>query len=225
MDHPFEQWKQSKDDAFTERFSPYLSMMRRQCRRLAGNVWDGDDLLQHALIKSFKAWQENPSRPITKAYLYRIISNAWIDDHRSMRLPEFVQESFDDMAARTDASQANERLFAAMKIILEKLNRSQILVYLMHEGWGLSAAAIGKRCGMTAGNVRVILHRAKKRLASVQRELVPGKMLSDRDLARWLTAFQSGDPERLLTLFQNDQLQSKTYSSRGSCGINCQCAA
>ncbi|WP_028983147.1 RNA polymerase sigma factor [Sporolactobacillus terrae] len=225
MNHPFEQWKQSKDDAFTEQFSPYLSMMRRQCRRLAGNVWDGDDLFQHALIKSFKAWQANPSRPMTKAYLYRIISNAWIDDYRKMRLPEFVQESFDDMAARTDVPQAKERLSAAMKIILEKLNRNQILVYLMHEGWGLSAAAIGKRCGITAGNVRVILHRAKKRLTSAQREFVSGRMLSDRDLARWLTAFQSGDPERMLTLFQNDRLQSKTYSSCGSRGITCQLAA
>src|SRR6516162_1402757 len=50
------------------------------CRRLTGNVWDGEDLVQDTLVRVFSllgktdARLENP-----KAYLIRTAANLWID--------------------------------------------------------------------------------------------------------------------------------------------------
>ena len=138
---------QARDDAFAQRIRPYMTMMHRQCVRLAGNVWDGDDLFQRSMMKCFKAWQERATRSITKAYLYRIISNTWIDEHRKVRVTEHSQESFDDIAARSEEKNTSEHFASAMKIVLEKLNARQRLVYLMQAGLGLTAPVVAKRLG------------------------------------------------------------------------------
>ncbi|MCL1632233.1 sigma-70 family RNA polymerase sigma factor [Sporolactobacillus sp. CPB3-1] len=185
-----------QNEAFARSMQPYMSAIRHQCAQLAGNPWDGDDLFQQVMMKCFKAWRANPLRSITKAYLYRIISHAWIDAHRKRRVSESVRESFDDMAAAPKSTDG--KLAEAMKIVLNQLTDRQRLVYLMKAGWGLSASEIAEYCGETAGNVRVLYFRAKKRLASRQETL-----LSDPDeivLADYMAAFLSGEPERLLSL-------------------------
>jgi RNA polymerase sigma-70 factor (ECF subfamily) len=201
-----------------------MAMMRRQCVRLAGNVWDGDDLFQRAMMKCFKAWQDCETRPLTKAYLYRIISNTWIDDHRKVRVTELVRDSFEDVAGRSEEKKTSEQFAAAMKIVLEKLNARQRLVYLMQAGLGLTASEVAKRLGETEGNVRVIYHRAKKCVASHQPSLDahPG----ERRLARYISAFQSGDPDRLLALYHEEAcLHNARQSGFGGSGITCRLAA
>ncbi|SFG25718.1 RNA polymerase sigma factor [Sporolactobacillus nakayamae] len=215
---------QARDDAFAQRIRPYMTMMRRQCVRLAGNTWDGDDLFQRAMMKCFKAWQERETRPLTKAYVFRIISNTWIDDHRKVRVTEETQESFDDVAGRSDEKNTSDHFAAAMKIVLEKLNARQRLVYLMQAGLGLTASEVAKRLGETEGNVRVIYHRAKRCVASHQPSLDahPG----ERRLARYISAFQSGDPDQLLTLYHEEtRLYNARKSGFGGSGITCRLAA
>lgn len=215
---------QARDDAFARIIRPYMTMMHRQCLRLAGNVWDGDDLFQRAMMKCFKAWQERETRPFTKAYFFRIISNTWIDDHRKVRVKEHSQESFDDVAGRSEEKHTSEHFATAMKIVLEKLNTRQRLVYLMQAGLGLTASEVAKRCGETEGNVRVIYHRAKKCIASHQ----PGSDAhpDERRLARYISAFQSGDPDRLLALYYEEtHLHHARKSGFGDSGITCRLAA
>ncbi|MCO7128173.1 sigma-70 family RNA polymerase sigma factor [Sporolactobacillus shoreicorticis] len=215
---------QARDDAFARRIRPHMAMMRRQCVRLAGNAWDGEDLFQRAMLKCFKAWQKRVTRTFTKAYLYRIISNTWIDEHRKVRVTEHAQESFDEIAACSEGKKTSEQFISAMKIVLERLNAKQRLVYLMQAGWGLTAPEIAKRLGETEGNVRVIYHRAKRRVASDQ----PGAdtLPDERRLARYINAFQSGDPDRLLALYREEAHRHHVRESGfGDSGFICRMAA
>jgi RNA polymerase sigma-70 factor (ECF subfamily) len=214
----------ARDDAFAQRMRPYMAMMRKQCVRLAGNVWDGDDLFQRAMMKCFKAWQDCETRPLTKAYLYRIISNTWIDDHRKVRATELVRDSFEEVAGRSEEKKTSEQFVAAMKIVLEKLNARQRLVYLMQAGLGLTASEVAKRLGETEGNVRVIYHRAKKCVASHQPS--SDAHSDERRLTRYINAFQSGDPDQLLVLYHEEtRLHHARKSSFGGSGITCRLAA
>src|SRR5262249_29481514 len=71
------------------------------CRKLTGNVWDGEDLVQDTLVRVFSllgktdAKLENP-----RAYLIRTATNLWIDrvrrsarEHAALVLEEAGRES------------------------------------------------------------------------------------------------------------------------------------
>ncbi|MCY9698322.1 RNA polymerase sigma factor [Paenibacillus alginolyticus] len=51
----------------------------RYCLHITHNQWDAEDLSQEVLFKVYKVVKSDPSRMISKAYLYRIASNAWKD--------------------------------------------------------------------------------------------------------------------------------------------------
>jgi RNA polymerase sigma-70 factor (ECF subfamily) len=64
----------------------WKSTLLRYSMRIAGNRWDAEDLAQDAALKVMKAVQENPARPVTNAYLYRIALNVWKDKQRKRRV-------------------------------------------------------------------------------------------------------------------------------------------
>src|SRR5207245_9317906 len=53
------------------------------CRRLAGNVWDTEDLVQDTLLRAFGHWGVTyPAIRDPRAYLLRTATNVWIDTLR-----------------------------------------------------------------------------------------------------------------------------------------------
>lgn len=113
-----------------------------------------------------------------------------------------------------------------MRIVLNRLNPRQRLVYLMQAGWGLTASEVAELCGESEGNVRVIYHRARKRILS--RLADPDQRLDETLLDRYIAAFQSGDTERLLALYREETAVRSRKAHRmpsGAQGIRCLLAA
>lgn len=189
-----------ENNLFNETLETHQFLMKKYCRSLTGTKWDSDDLFQVASLKFFQAWKKNPSRPITKAFLYRIISHAWIDGHRKQRLAEQVLDSFEVMKGRTGMNVNESRLLFGIQLLRKRLTEKQCLVFMMRNGWGMSPSEIAEQTGLSEGNVRVISHRAAEKLNG----LVPGEPESDTDTwtIRYADAFQSGDPARLLRVYR-----------------------
>jgi RNA polymerase sigma-70 factor (ECF subfamily) len=63
--------------------APLRPALHGVCRRLTGNLWDAEDLLQETLLRGFPALGqihhgiENP-----RGYLLRTATNLWIDQQR-----------------------------------------------------------------------------------------------------------------------------------------------
>src|SRR5512142_1777104 len=70
-------------NAFVDMLVPFRPELHRYCRRLTGDIWDAEDLMQDTLLKGFAALGmaqgsvENP-----RGYLIRIATNLWIDTQR-----------------------------------------------------------------------------------------------------------------------------------------------
>jgi RNA polymerase sigma-70 factor (ECF subfamily) len=67
----------------------------RYCRRLTGNPWDADDLVQETLMRGFSILglgQDEIKNP--RAYLLRIASNAWIDWQRRKAVEASAVDQF-----------------------------------------------------------------------------------------------------------------------------------
>lgn len=194
--------KKREEELFLYSARPFFGEMRGWCTSLAGSAWDGDDLFQNSMIKLYRAWVRRPSRPITKAYLYRIVSNTWIDGHRKVSIDETVTDSMERFAGEEGKKQTADRLTEAMKVLIEELSAKQRLIFLLIAGMDYRAAEAAEMIGESESNVRVIYHRARKKLASCGR-VFP---VRDRDeLAdRYVAAFQSRLPERLLYLYRQE---------------------
>src|SRR5260370_21956080 len=68
---------------YIDRLAPLRPALHGYCRRLSGNLWDAEDLVQDTLLRAFRtlgsvhARIENP-----RAYLLRTATNLWIDTVR-----------------------------------------------------------------------------------------------------------------------------------------------
>jgi RNA polymerase sigma-70 factor (ECF subfamily) len=134
------------------------------CRRLTGNVWDGEDLVQDTLVRVFSllgktdARLENP-----KAYLIRTAANLWIDRiRRSAReqaamVLEQTTSHAGTPADAPDAAPAAEQLFQ----VLHPQERAAIL---MKEVFELSLEETAAILSTTVGAVKSALSRARGRL-------------------------------------------------------------
>src|SRR5262245_26113635 len=76
---------------YVDFLAPYRPDLHRYCVRLAGNLWDGEDLVQDTVVRVFamlgKRWAsiDNP-----RAYLARTATNLWIDRLRRQELERSV---------------------------------------------------------------------------------------------------------------------------------------
>ena len=74
----------NEDQEFMRSIDPFIKSLKGYCKSLCQSKWDGEDLFQETMIKALKKWRKDPSA-LTKAYLYRIASNSWIDAHRKQQ--------------------------------------------------------------------------------------------------------------------------------------------
>jgi RNA polymerase sigma-70 factor (ECF subfamily) len=134
------------------------------CRRLTGNVWDAEDLVQDTLIRVFSllgktdAQLEHP-----KAYLIRTAANLWIDrvrrsarEHAAMVL-EQSEPAFNAPHDISDAQSATGQLF-------QSLHPQERAAIVMKEVFDLSLEETAEMIGTTVGAVKSALSRARGRL-------------------------------------------------------------
>ena len=91
---------------FGDKLVALLPQMRRFARGLTGNAADGDDLCQATIeraLKSAAQWQEGTR---LDAWMYRIMRNLWIDEHRARARRGPVLPPEDPAFDRPDAGDA-----------------------------------------------------------------------------------------------------------------------
>jgi RNA polymerase sigma-70 factor (ECF subfamily) len=107
---------------YIDLLAPLRPALHGYCRRLAGNVWDAEDLVQDTLLRAFGTFGcvhvpvDNP-RP----YLLRIATNLWIDTMRR-RGSEATAIAEDPPAAGARADAAGT-VRDAGKVLLQRLRR------------------------------------------------------------------------------------------------------
>lgn len=76
---------------------PYYNELQKYCYILTGTKWDGEDLLQETIIKVLNKFpiDKRDMNNISKAYLFRISTNTWIDQCRKKKI---VIEDFDKIS-------------------------------------------------------------------------------------------------------------------------------
>ena len=149
--------------------------------RLAGNHADAEDLTQEAFLRAYRFFDRYNRQMPFENWLYRIISNAFIDSVR--RRPKARLQSLDqpyihngvetqihlelpDEAANPESMMMEREIDEPLQRALTTLPHDFRQAVVLADVEGLSYEEIAETMGCSLGTVRSRLHRGRKALRS-----------------------------------------------------------
>jgi RNA polymerase sigma-70 factor (ECF subfamily) len=188
---------------FLDRLAPLRPDLHRYCTRLAGNVWDGEDLVQDALLRVFgqlgrlDAELANP-----RAYLIRTATHLWIDRLRRRERERALP--VDAAAALPSPAQAAE-VRGAMGTLLQQLAPRERAAVLLKDVFDLSLEETASVLQTSVGAVKAALHRGRGRLENADRDApAGGPMPAPEIVDRFVKAMSGKDLDALRALCSPD---------------------
>jgi RNA polymerase sigma-70 factor (ECF subfamily) len=154
--------------AFTTIVARYGDMVYTVVRRLVGCREDAEDITQEVFIKVFKSLEQFREESEFSTWLYRIAYNTAISELRKRKL-SFVRvndsQQFDsDRHADFDVDEAMELKHQHLDRALKTLPPDETFLIALHYMDGQSIDNMSKICNMSVSNVKVKLHRIRKKL-------------------------------------------------------------
>jgi RNA polymerase sigma-70 factor (ECF subfamily) len=202
---------------YLDELAPLRPELHRYCVRLTGNVWDGEDLVQEALLRVFgqlgklDADLERLEHP--RAYLARTATRIWIDQRRraarERELLELERREGERGAAASesqvgDPRRAPEVREAAGQLLSQLAPRERAAV-LMKDVLDLSLEETAAVLHTTVAAVKAALQRGRGRLDDAERSTPPAGPLPPRALVeRFLHALSAKDLETLKAICTSD---------------------
>ncbi len=155
-------------ESFKKRFLPFHAKLFRVARALIGNEADAEDLLQEAYYKLWKQRDELADIRNAEAFCVTLVKNLCLDFLRSPhanRHEETIEETF-SLSAKSvpdEELESKEQLKEVSRLI-DLLPENQRQVLRLRSINDCSMEEIEHITGLSAGNIRVLLSRARKTL-------------------------------------------------------------
>jgi RNA polymerase sigma-70 factor, ECF subfamily len=187
------------DAALRERFErdvlPLLPSLYGAALRMTRNPADAEDLVQETYLRAFRGFAGFQEGTNLKAWLYRILTNSFINTYRKkQREPQTVEGPddvdewylFDRLGARNVEGSAEEEVLdripdVDVKAALESLPENFRLPVLLADVEGFSYKEIADIMGSPIGTVMSRLHRGRKALEKALWETARERGLVDVD--------------------------------------------
>lgn len=169
-------------------YDAYVARLYRYCLTRVGNESDAEDLAEEIFIKALGAinrfeWRDLGSneRSPFGAWLFRIAHNQVASHHRraavrgpSFEVPEWIPDEDRGPAELAEIQLTIEEVFA----LVEELPDAQREVIRLRFGAGLNVAETAEALDKRQSNVKVLQHKAVKRL----RQLLAAKMATSSEV-------------------------------------------
>jgi RNA polymerase sigma-70 factor (ECF subfamily) len=170
---------------FLEAFEGLRPELYRYCRHLTRSPWDAEDLAQDVLARAFVTLGKlGTAPPNPRAWLFRVASNAWIDQQRR---PHGVPER--EPADAVDPRATRE----AAGTLIARLAPQERAAVVLKDVFDLPIEDIAEVLSTTPNAVKAALHRGRGKLVddAVAEDRVPTpaaldafvKAFEQRDLA------------------------------------------
>ena len=157
---------------------PLLPSLYGAALRMTRNPADAEDLLQETTLRAYRGFASFQEGTNLKAWLYRILTNSFINTYRKkQREPKTVEGPedldewflFDRLGAQSVARSAEEDVLAnipdaAVKEALESIPENFRMAVLLADVEGFSYKEIAEITGVPIGTVMSRLHRGRKAL-------------------------------------------------------------
>jgi RNA polymerase sigma-70 factor (ECF subfamily) len=154
--------------AFTMIVSRYGEMVFTIVRKIVENREDAEDITQEVFIKAFKALGQFREESTFSTWLYRIAYNTTISELRKRKLFYFSAKDnlfVDNDFVTDDDEEEIEIKLQHLENALKKLPPDELFLITLYYMDEQSIENISKVCNMSVSNVKVKLHRIRKKLA------------------------------------------------------------
>ncbi len=168
----------------SESFSILVDRYKDHSFTLAFNIikdaQEAEDITQEAFVKAYRNLKKFNRESKFSTWLYRITFNTALTANKKKK--KYSNSSFDDSPielidlSKNELEQAEKRKFIlhALEQLNEQDNVALTLFYLKEQ----SLEEICEVTGMTLSNLKVRLHRARKRMAVALREILNEEALN-----------------------------------------------
>ena len=160
-------------EQFQESMIPHMDLLYNYAFYLTGNREDASDLLQETYLKAFRFFDKFQPGTNAKAWLYRIMRNAYINEFRRLkRIPDHVeydekvyaysagegaQQSLNDFVRKIDMEMFDDEITDALSSLPEKFKS----VIVLRDVQDLPYEEIAEALEIPVGTVRSRLHRGR----------------------------------------------------------------
>ena len=174
----------------------------RYCRRMTGNIWDAEDLLQDTLLRGFGAIGRGDMTSKAarvkgpRAYLFRIATNLWIDQMRRRELNAGSVSTADDSST---GDRSIETLEAA-SVLMSRVAPRERAAVVLKDVFDFTVEQIAELLSTTVGAVKSALHRGRARLEEIQGAQRVRHAPSKELLDRFVAALNAPDVEAVTSL-------------------------
>jgi RNA polymerase sigma-70 factor, ECF subfamily len=203
--------------AFRRLVDPYRHALEVHCYRMLGSAQEAEDVVQETLLRTWRALERFEPRAQLQTWLYRIATNACLDElERRPRRPEpmdpFPDLPLDAVAAPTYDPVARYAIREGMELALlraiQELPGRQRAVLIFRDVLGWTATEVAELLDSTVASVNSALQRAR---ATIDRQLpAPARAAvgpTERELLdRYIDAFERDDVDGLVALLREDAM-------------------
>lgn len=158
------------EEAFRAFYDRTARVLRAYLARVTGDSQLADDLLQESYYRFLRARSGYENESHRRNALFRIATNLAHDSHRRARLRLAASLSGDEGLPGEDAAARTERATEVRQALSRLKPRERELLWLAY-AHGSSHREIADALGLKAGSVKLLLFRARRRLAGILRSL------------------------------------------------------
>lgn len=158
------------EEAFRAFYDRTARLLWAYLSRVTGNGATADDLLQETYYRFLRARVPLESDAHRRHYLFRIATNLVHDRRRRhVAAPEYTLErDADSIPAHGDAAAAAEQRTDLQRAMAHLKPRERELLWLAYVQ-GSTHREIGDTLGLKTGSIKLLLFRARRKLASLLR--------------------------------------------------------
>ncbi|MCG7278827.1 sigma-70 family RNA polymerase sigma factor [Corynebacterium imitans] len=170
---------------FTEEAMPLLDQLYGGALRMTRNPQDAEDLVQETYLKAYKAFDRFTPGTNLKAWLYRIMTNTYINTYRKKQRRPLVTSADEvtDNQLYTSSSHDSTGLESAEVEALKQMPNSRIsealnslnedyrMVVYYADVEGLAYKEIAEVMDIPLGTVMSRLHRGRKQLREMLKDV------------------------------------------------------
>jgi RNA polymerase sigma-70 factor (ECF subfamily) len=201
--------------AFRRLVEPYRHALEVHCYRMLGSAPDAEDVAQESLLRAWRALERFEPRAQFQTWLYRIATNACLDElERRPRRPEpidpFPDRAVEAAAAPTYDPAARYAIREGMELALlrtiQELPGRQRAVLIFRDVLGWTAPDVAEVLESTVASVNSALQRARATIEQLLPEPMPspGAAAERALLHRYVSAFEHADMNGLVALLRED---------------------
>lgn len=156
------------EDAFRGFYDRTARTLRSYLMRVAGDPALADDLLQESYYRLLRARGTYDNEAHRRNTLFRIATNLAHDSHRRRARTPLMTPADDTLPLGSDAAATSERTTELRHALLRLKPRERALLWLAY-AQGSSHREIADVMGLRTGSVKLLLFRARGRLAALLR--------------------------------------------------------